>query len=79
MASESDCSKVDSCERLDMTADADAGLRLLDRTGEAAGDDGSGAECELLIAEVSYEMGRSIDGGRPAAGSGDKPLRDRSS
>ena len=51
-ASDRVCSNGDICERLDTFAEADAGLRMVERAGEATRDEGSGAECELLIVDV---------------------------
>jgi hypothetical protein len=42
-----------------MTAEADVGRRLEWRTGEAALDEGSGAEWELLITHELYVEGRN--------------------
>ena len=45
-----------------MVAQAEAGLILVERVGEAARDEGSGAECEALIAGRPYALSRSADG-----------------
>ena len=44
VTSDSDSSKDNRCAWVDMTAEADVGRRLEWRTGEAALDEGSGAE-----------------------------------